>query len=361
MAMDVSDIVETMKAEVMALSAGDRLPTMRAYMKRFGVSQLLVSQALLILRQEGLIDSHVGRGTFVSKPRDLRTVLWVCGIDILHGEISHYWTSQLNFGKTKLADRGFSMDIAWISSFRPEDSGPYCSAETLDRYAGFAFAGCHDQHRFMNYVMRNETVPSVRIRTWPVHARQVCSDLPQIYERGFAALKAKGHSEVSLFTVEGEDETRLDLVRRVADRVGVRVRMHPYRLLTWTAEYQDEGFRLMSDLLESGTLAAGIFIADDFVAQGATRALLAKCTPDRLRELDIVVHGAKQSMLNLGLPVLYLTLDVEDMVSHAIDILINQVEGRAGAPDHYCCPVQLAADLGGRSGVKPAPPEKSLR
>ena len=43
---------------------GDRLPTIRELMRRFGASQMLVQRAFSALKARGLIDSQVGRGTY---------------------------------------------------------------------------------------------------------------------------------------------------------------------------------------------------------------------------------------------------------------------------------------------------------
>jgi DNA-binding GntR family transcriptional regulator len=43
---------------------GDRLPPIREFMRRFGVSQVVVQRAFDRLKERGLIDSQVGRGTF---------------------------------------------------------------------------------------------------------------------------------------------------------------------------------------------------------------------------------------------------------------------------------------------------------
>lgn len=43
---------------------GERVPTIRELMRRFGASQALVQRAFQALRDRGLIDSHVGRGTY---------------------------------------------------------------------------------------------------------------------------------------------------------------------------------------------------------------------------------------------------------------------------------------------------------
>lgn len=43
---------------------GDRLPTIRELMRRFGASQMIVQRAFQDLKSRGLIDSQVGRGTY---------------------------------------------------------------------------------------------------------------------------------------------------------------------------------------------------------------------------------------------------------------------------------------------------------
>lgn len=44
---------------------GQRIPTERELMERFGVSLGTVRQGLMVLRQEGLIEPRHGSGTFV--------------------------------------------------------------------------------------------------------------------------------------------------------------------------------------------------------------------------------------------------------------------------------------------------------
>ena len=50
------------------LKAGDRLPTERALAEQFGLNRNLVRRAVLQLDRMGLINRHVGRGTFVGAP-----------------------------------------------------------------------------------------------------------------------------------------------------------------------------------------------------------------------------------------------------------------------------------------------------
>ncbi len=56
------------------LDHGARLPTVRELMKNFRVSQTTVQEAIGQLRDEGLLTSHVGRGTYVVKTEALGRV-----------------------------------------------------------------------------------------------------------------------------------------------------------------------------------------------------------------------------------------------------------------------------------------------
>lgn len=51
-----------------ALRPGDRLPPERKLVEQFGLSRSVVREALQALSERGLIESHVGRGTFVRLP-----------------------------------------------------------------------------------------------------------------------------------------------------------------------------------------------------------------------------------------------------------------------------------------------------
>ena len=51
------------------LKEGDRLPSVVGFAKEFGVTQATINKALEELAEQGWISSHVGRGTFVSRPK----------------------------------------------------------------------------------------------------------------------------------------------------------------------------------------------------------------------------------------------------------------------------------------------------
>lgn len=60
-------VLTALKEQIARLDAGARLPTVRDLMRAHKVSQATVQEALARLRDEGLLTSQVGRGTYVIK------------------------------------------------------------------------------------------------------------------------------------------------------------------------------------------------------------------------------------------------------------------------------------------------------
>jgi DNA-binding LacI/PurR family transcriptional regulator len=65
---DIVNVREAIRAEIELKRPGERLLPIRAMAKRLGVSPGTVQSAVKALAAEGLLDTHVGRGTFVAAP-----------------------------------------------------------------------------------------------------------------------------------------------------------------------------------------------------------------------------------------------------------------------------------------------------
>ncbi len=63
----VAAIAEELRSRAAVMTRGSRLPSVRNLMRRFGVGQLAVQQAMAELETDGLIVRKVGKGTFVAR------------------------------------------------------------------------------------------------------------------------------------------------------------------------------------------------------------------------------------------------------------------------------------------------------
>ena len=69
----MSDVLTEVRRLASSLPPGSRLPTVRELADRLAVSQYAIQSSFTALREEGLISTHVGRGTFVTGPQTLST------------------------------------------------------------------------------------------------------------------------------------------------------------------------------------------------------------------------------------------------------------------------------------------------
>lgn len=61
-----TNFIDTLRAEFAELPAGSRLPTIREVAARYSVSQFSVQRAFEAFKEDGLIQSFVGRGSFIA-------------------------------------------------------------------------------------------------------------------------------------------------------------------------------------------------------------------------------------------------------------------------------------------------------
>ncbi len=66
-------VLQRLRDKVAQAAAGSKLPTVRQLIADYGVGQHVIQAALEKLRTEGLITSHVGKGTFVGRADAVKT------------------------------------------------------------------------------------------------------------------------------------------------------------------------------------------------------------------------------------------------------------------------------------------------
>lgn len=325
MRLDVAKVTSLLREKIGAMSAGDALPGIRVLMKEYGVSQSLVQQAYVLLKQECLIEVRDGSGTYVTEKGGLRKILWVCGIDILHGDISPYFSHVLRYCKAACAEQGLSLDHVWLSNFRPEDSASYCTPDLLSRYEGFLFCGCAEDHQLMNFVNKNQMPFSVMTHYLSEFPHRVVADLPKVLVDGFVYLKEKGATKVVYVT--SDDGTYDDVYRDAAVSVGINLRKLCYPKELWTVDTERQAYLNMCREIRDHGLPSAIYIQDDIAAKGTTRAIIELCDQKTIKASDIVISCSRQNIIPLGLKVAYLVTDIEETAGYAVGMLCDQLSG----------------------------------
>ncbi|MFF2952224.1 GntR family transcriptional regulator [Kitasatospora sp. NPDC057965] len=91
-------VADTLRAEIASGEhrPGAKLPSVKKLAERFGIADMTVQSGLRVLREEGLIVSSPGRGTFVRSDVDLSAVAAGASRaeDDIHARLEHL-TSQV--------------------------------------------------------------------------------------------------------------------------------------------------------------------------------------------------------------------------------------------------------------------------
>src|SRR5215813_12131327 len=66
-------VIQHLRQLMAAATPGTALPSVRTLMKHLGVSPATVLMAFAQLATEGMLDARPGRGTFVARPREVRS------------------------------------------------------------------------------------------------------------------------------------------------------------------------------------------------------------------------------------------------------------------------------------------------
>lgn len=332
------EILVLCRKRMAMMKPGEKFPTVRALMKEYEVGQVVICRALHALQQEGLIESHVGKGTFVSSRGAAKSILWVCGLDMYNGDIASYYMYLLQFMRSECARHGFSLDPAWLCNYVPEDSEPFCRPDVLDRYEGFLFVGCdHDNHPFYRYVVRN-TPPFVLCSGYgKIQSRWVQPDIAQMLDLAFSSLASRGLAS-AMVVVPKEGES---IYRDAARQYGIELTFANVSVHRRMSGVLADGYAVMSRVIREQGLPESLIVPDSVVAQAATRAILEQSDAKTRSGLNIVVCGSRQMIVPLGLPVIHVAFDATDVARHAVDILMDQIEGRPGSPDLYQAPFSI--------------------
>ena len=112
------------------LPSGTRLPALRELTERLGVARMTVVQAMNTLEDEGLIERHAGRGTFVREVDiPLRHTLQMkADLDQIHAMVEGLEVSALE-GETVLETGQDGRRFRSMRRIHARDGKPFCRAE----------------------------------------------------------------------------------------------------------------------------------------------------------------------------------------------------------------------------------------
>jgi len=320
------------------LPEGSQIPSLRTLANALGTNGLTIRRALRELSHRGMLVSRQGRGTFVCRHAARPKVLWVCAADLFGGDISPYYLLLLERCQAECAAVGFTLVPLWLGASDSSQAEAYCTDDHIREYAGFMFITSRT-HPLLQYIQERHLNHVHLTCEQEVRPRTVNSDYAGAIQIGVEELVKRGHTDISVFEfgdLGGIPAASLRDCPIATDCIQIPT----YRRMS---ECERAGYIATRQLLEAGRLRHGIFVLDDIVAKGVTRALLAHCSAPA-DTYDIIILTVTQLVIPAGLPVTYLTYDVNKMVEAMARILVDQIRGSTEGDSHYLCKYTIHSD-----------------
>lgn len=276
----------------------------------------------LIIRN--VLDAQQGRGTFVTEGA-LPRILWVSGHGAHSGLDSPSTYNLFRLVEERCQPRGLKLVTVALQS--GDFFEPMLAAHGGDGViSGYIFSSCDDNHRLLRRA-REEDIPHVDLtayRSSPTHCCQV--DKTRAIQMGREWFIARGRKEISVFLYGVHYDP--PLVSRA------KLEYHP---IPWgrhfASEVEAKGYYYTRDLIKEGRLLPTIYISDDILAKGITRAILAH-HPDP-RSLEIMVQGTTRHSLPYGIPVHLISYELDDHADLVMEMFDEQLQGNANPPSRY--------------------------
>lgn len=335
-------IIPILRGEIRtSLKAGDRLCTIAELARRFEVSFHTVREALSVLEQDGLIERHAGRGTFVCQDQRDRHVAVLVEIDLADPHTSYYYRRAAGQTVELLRAAGLTARLytgrASQTQARPLEitSTEFQAALERQVFSGvIAFAA--PEHRFPQWFadLRRAGIPIVSGggKIGEEVDAVVRPNLEGMIRSGVEYFLAHGRRRIALMAwrsrwepVGRSTEEMIDHFRAAMAQSGLKVDDR------WVRDdlppvAPGAGWEEFREIWMAGDAHGekpdGVLIADDNLLMGAAMAVLQLGirVPE---ELLIVSHHNQGSGMASPLPVTRLEFNPDAFAQARVDLLLK--------------------------------------
>ncbi len=306
------------------LKPGDPVPTLSQLKKALKMNEISLRRGIHELIIRNVLEAQQGRGTFLTEGA-LPRILWVSGHGAHAGLDSPHTYEMFRLVEERCHHRGMQLVPVAISA--SEYYEPALAAHGGDGViSGYVFSSCDNNHRLLRRA-REEQIPHVDLtayRTAPTHCCQV--DKNNAIQKGREWFIARGRTEISVILYG------MDYQPPLVSRAKIDYHSIPWAR-RFATEVEAKGYYYTRDLIREERLLQTVYISDNILAKGVTRAILAH-HPDP-RSLEIMVQGTTNHSLPYGLPVHLISYYLEDHANAAMEMFDEQFRGNPTPPTRF--------------------------
>jgi len=309
---------------------GTQLPTIDKLEKMYPQSRVTLHKALRKLADEGYLSMSRKRGTFVRNLRVRKRVAILTGSSFLNSYFQPFAALAFRYAHRYFSQHGLNPQLYTDDPVAP--SG--LPAGLLDELNRGQLSGilCIESFFSLRHMRsehwRDHSVPCVHIGTQGGNLR-VDIDRTAFFEQALTFAQQHGKKNVALFERKKEFGYHYEIFRKLAKKHKLTV----HSIDAWPQDsltYEAYGYELFKKYSEKGNPVDAFIIPDDILAKGAVQSSLAENNHSIPPEQFIVLsnRGAK---IFYPVPITKIEIDVEEIVSIASSILMDQINSPINA------------------------------
>lgn len=309
---------------------GEKLERIRDLARRFDVSIFAISQALLELSKEGLIQRRHAKGIYVLDWKKNRQIGILCELDVSHPHVSRFFPRVIQQLRRFFRAKGWEVKV-YIGDHQPgsprsEEPCPDFVADVKAHQLGGVIILTASSRAQWLPRLKKDRVPIVAIPPWSNHG--ITIDIAAMVREGTGYLLSKGRRRLAVMgwsgpdqKWEGEEAFRCLLQENGVEACGdwIRHDLHPSQLGAGWDEFRE----IWTARAEKPD---GLLICDDMLLRDVALAILnfQIKVPDQLM---IVSHANKRSGILAPFPVAHLEYDPDEYAQAAGDLLLKLLNG----------------------------------
>ena len=328
---------------------GEAVPSERELSADLGVSRVAVRDAILALRNDGLLVRRQGSGTFVASSVGQRQVALLCTLNDLTSGNRFFARAMIEELKQRIDAHGYKGVLGVGQGKTGEDV--VNSVSVLDPAQAKHMAGAISVNRVYPAVherLAGLHVPSVTIDVaMPTSPHQVLLDYAAMLDLGARVLHEAGQDDFAIMAFEFSF-TQRDAPDRVFEFMTQSclsaVNHRPERIVLVPEERPELAHDAFIRWWQSVDRPRALFFADDVLCDVACRAIteLGICVPN---DLLFISESSTASRFHFARKVASLEFSIPRLADAAWDMLVGLIQGQPpDPPARYIGPVYRSGE-----------------
>ena len=299
------------------LGPGDRIPATTELAKKFEVNTATVQQSLKLLMNRGLVGRAPGRGTFVRKGINSKTIGIIFGKEIYTDPNKVFYSAFLESLTTLLEDKGWNCKLFTSSEFAGYDKAFYDLKSEVDSGEIKAVIEFCSNSLISSWVSDECPVP------YPKGPRH--TDFKHFTYTGLDYLYKNGAQKVNVIA-QDSDYGLKSYKKAISAFCNNRNIDSKNIILTPAASRIDKGYQAAKKIFKNGINCDSLLVSNDSTFKGVLYAILELGIkiPEQIK---VLTHANKGVDLFCHLPLTRLEVDPDNFATQTWEELIRKIEG----------------------------------